>query len=172
MKQRNKPTDSREDNGLLGKICLSNDRLKPYFDFGLGAMERGDRKYIKVPYTKLLSGSLALDEAAKETYPNSNRWDYAIEYEGHTFFIEIHPAFTSEIECVIQKVEFIIKWLKENAPEILSLPKKESEERIFYWVSSGGTDLRIAPGSKQARKLALHRVKPVGKIWDYSKLFK
>ncbi len=72
MKQRNKPTDSREDNGLLGKICLSNDRLKPYFESGLGAMERGDKKYIKVPYTKLLSGSLALDEAAKETYPNSN----------------------------------------------------------------------------------------------------
>ncbi|MDE5877324.1 MAG: hypothetical protein K2H47_07510 [Muribaculaceae bacterium] len=154
----------------LSKICLANEQLKPYFGSGLGAVKGSDRKYIKVPDTKLLGGSVALDEATKKTCPHDNRWDYAIEYDENTFFIEVHPASSSEIECVIQKVKFVIKWLKDNAPEFLTLAQK-TRIREFYWVSSGKTDLRIVPGSQQGRKLALNHIRPVGKIWDYSKLF-
>lgn len=156
----------------LATVCLSNDTLKSFFQNGLGALKKAEKIYVKVPDTKLIGGSVALDDAAKEFYPQSNRWDYAIEYEGNTFFIEIHPASTSEIDCVIEKVKFVKEWLRNNCPDILELPYKEVGARCFYWVSSGGTDLRITPGSRQAKKLALYQIKSVGRIWNYSKLFK
>lgn len=156
----------------LAGICSADDRIKPYFQNGIGALKKADRQAVKEPDTKLLGGSVALDEAARNEFPLANRWDYAIEYDGDLFFIEIHPAFTSEIDCVISKVRFVNKWVSDNYPDILKLPKKESGARCFYWVSSGSTDMRITPGSQQAKKLALNHIRPVGKQWIYSKLFK
>lgn len=155
----------------LADVCQANDSLRPFYEHGLGAMKKGDRRCICVPETKLIGCTVALDEAAEKAYPVDNRWDYALEYDGNTFFIEIHHASTSEIDCVIRKVDFVKTWLNDNAPEILSLPQKESGARRFYWVSSGGTDLRVSPGSPQARKLALRHIVPVGKTWNFSKLF-
>ncbi|MCM1070860.1 MAG: hypothetical protein NC210_03820 [[Clostridium] fimetarium] len=169
---RKQPQQPKAESKPLADACDSAQALKEFFSAGLGAMKKIERKSIKVPDTALIGGSVALDEAAKESFPQSNRWDYAIEYDGHTFFIEIHPAATSEIDCVIQKAIFANKWLKDNAPELLKLPKKENGARSFYWVSSGNTDIRVTPGSPQAKKLALHHIKPVGRIWDYAKLFK
>lgn len=165
----------RKNNAKIGPLaaaCQNADALRPFFEYGIGALKGSDRQCVKVPDTKLLGGSLALDDAAKTTHPHANRWDYAIEYAGNTFFIEVHPASTSEIDCVIGKVVFVNNWLKNNYPEILALPQKEAGARCFYWVSSGATDLRIAPSSSQARKLALHHIRSVGKQWNYSKLFK
>lgn len=153
-------------------ICRANPVLRQFHGPGLSAFKKSERQYIKVPDTKSIGCSVALDEAAKGEYPNDNRWDYALEYDGFTSFIEIHPASTSEIDCMIQKVGFLKKWIHEKAPEIFNLPHKDKGARQFFWVSSGKTDLRISPGSRQARKLALNHIKPVGKIWEYSKIFK
>lgn len=159
---------NNEDSPLLREICSRSDGLRVYFKPGLGAIQNRDRGKIKVPYTSLLSGSVNLDEAAKPSHPNANRWDYAIEYAGKIFFIEIHPANTSEIDTVIRKVVFVKGWLAAIAPEMLRLPGPGK----FYWVSSGTTDLRINPNSAQARKLALHKIVTTGKSWDYTKISK
>lgn len=163
---------SKNDSSTLAGVCEESEVLGRFFQSGLGALKKADRQCVKVPDTKLLGGSVALDDAGCEAYPRANRWDYALEYAGHTFFLEIHPASTSEIDSVISKVKFLKDWLRANCPGMLALPKKESGERCFYWVSSGETDLRIIPGSRQAKKLALHHIKPVGRVWIYSKLFK
>ena len=168
---KNQPVTDKTQTSPLAIACGQSDRLKGFHAVGLGAMKKGERQCIAVPNTKLIGCSVALDEAAKGTHPLENRWDYAVEYDGNTFFIEIHPASTSEIECVILKVRFVTGWLKKNAPELLSLPRKETGTRQFYWVSSGRTDIRILPNSRQARQLALHHIKHVGRVWDYSKLF-
>ncbi|MDE5880099.1 MAG: hypothetical protein K2H60_00070 [Muribaculaceae bacterium] len=163
---------NRASKESLYSICNAYDALRPFFEVGIGAVKKSERKFIQVPDTSRLGGSVNLDEAAKSNFPHDNRWDYAIEYDKNLFLIEIHPASTSEIDCIISKVQFVTKWLKTNVPEILNLPKKEAKEREFYWVSSGKTDLRIAPGSRQAKRLAINHIKAVGKTWDYSKLFK
>lgn len=156
----------------LAAVCRDNDTLRHFFQTGIGALKKADRQSVKVPDTTLLGASVALDDATRSCHPLANRWDYAIEYDGDTFFIEVHPASTSEIDCIINKVVFIKEWLRDNCPDFLKLPAKEAGPQCFYWVSSGSTDLRITPGSQQARKLALHRIKPVGKVWIYSKLFR
>lgn len=150
----------------LHSICKANPVLAPYLTSGLGALRNNERKKIKVPSTTLLQCSVNLDDAAKQTYPVANRWDYALEYASETYFIEIHPAQTSEIDCMIKKVEFIKSWLSATAPTILHLPGPGK----FYWISSGNTDLRITQNSSQARRLALHKIVPVGHILDIRKI--
>ncbi len=158
-----------EDSGMtLRSVCESCDDVKAYFKAGLGAFENKDKAKIKVPNTSLLGGSVNLDDAAKAEYPKENRWDYALEFDGKTFFIEVHPSFTSEIDCVVKKVEFVKRWLRSVSPEILALPGPGK----FYWVSSGSTDLRITPNSPQAQKLAMHKIVNVGRVWDYGKVGK
>lgn len=156
----------------LETICLANNALKPFYKKGIGALKKVDKQYISVPDPKLLSGSVALDDATIKEYPTNNRWDYAIEYDGNTFFLEVHPASTSEIDCIIKKVKFIKEWLGTNCSEFFKLPIKGSKVHCFYWISSGGTDLRILPGSQQAKKMAQYNIKNVGNMWIYAKLFK
>lgn len=139
--------------------------LKNYFARGLGAIK--EKSCINVPHTRRASGSVNLDKAMEKDYPEDNRWDYALEYDGYTFFLEVHPASTSEIKCMIKKVEQVKTWLAENVPDLLKLPKKEKGARVFYWISSGKSDIRLLPQSQQARSLAKAHIKRVGRIWNY-----
>ena len=172
MSKKNEDGQATHKALSLENVCSANETLNPYFKRGISALKKSDRQCVEVPDTKLLSGSVALDDATKAQHPKENRWDYAIEYDGDAFFLEVHPGSTSEIECVIKKVQFVKEWLKANCPDFLNLPNKGSGARCFYWISSGGTDLRISPGSNQAKRMALHKIKNVGKIWSYSRLFK
>ncbi len=151
----------------LSSMSAGHHKLRNYYSSGLGAVIAPDRRHIKVPDTFLIKGSLALDSAAKQDMPDSNRWDYAIDYNGEVFFIEIHPASTSEIPTVINKVNGLRQWLATINADLLSLPPVN---RKFYWVSSGKTALRVTPSSRQAKQLAAKKIIPVGTIWDYSKL--
>ncbi len=166
--RKNRTPLAEDSNMTLRSVCERSEEIRPYFKSGLGGLENKDKSKIKVPNTSLLGGSVNLDEAAKADYPKENRWDYALEYEGKTFFIEVHPSFTSEIDCIVKKVEFVKRWLKDIAPEMLTLPGPGK----FYWVSSGSTDLRITPNSPQAQKLARNKIVNVGRIWDYGKIGK
>lgn len=175
MGKRDKRKDNMRDFSLsetssdtLRSVCEKSSILRPYLNVGLGAFDNNERKKIKVPSTSRLNCSVNLDNAAKSTYSHENRWDYALDYAGKTFFIEIHPAHTSEIDCMVKKVIFVKRWLSLVAPEMLELPGAKE----FYWVSSGTTDLRILPNSTQGRKLALHKIISVGQTWDYGKLMK
>lgn len=148
-------------------MSAGHNKLKEHFFSGLGALASTDKRHIKVPNTSLINGSLNLDNAAKQDMPADNRWDYAIDYDGKVFFIEIHPASTSEIPTMLNKVDCLRQWLMAINVDLLSLPPIN---RKFYWVSSGKTAIRFTPASRQAKQLAAKKIDPVGTIWDYSKI--
>lgn len=151
----------------LASISLGHNKLKGYFSNGFNALTSADKRHVKVPNTSLINGSLALDNAAKQDVPDNYRWDYAIDYNGNVYFLEIHPASTSEISTMINKVDGLQQWLKTIDADLMALPPVD---RKFYWVSSGKTDLRIMPNSRHAKQLAAKKIKHVGTIWDYSKI--
>lgn len=156
-----------DGKNTLSSMCLEHDKLRNYFFRGLGALTSADKRHIEVPNTSLIKGSVALDNAAKGDMPDNFRWDYAFDYNGEVYFVEVHPASTSEISTMVNKVDGLRQWLKMINAGLMSLPPIE---RKFYWVSSGKTQLRITPNSRQAKQLAAKKIVPVGNVWNYSKI--
>lgn len=74
------------------------DALKPE----LSAMG-GYSTLVKIENTRLIDGSVDIDNAVKKLYPNDSRWDYVIGYNGNAYFIEIHPADTKNVDEMIKK---------------------------------------------------------------------
>lgn len=68
----------------------------------------------------------------------------------------MHPATTSEVQSVLNKLQWLKTFLRENAPQLNQEPKG------FHWVASGKVD--ILPNSSQARKLAKSGIKIVGQL--------
>ena len=116
---------------------------------GLQALKRSDRSAFDLADTRLLDGSVDIDTAVQEKYPNENRWDYAIGYSGKVCYVEAHPAYTSEVSVVENKLRWLKIWLKENAPLLDAIPKATP---AFVWAQTGKG--AILPRSSQARKLA------------------
>lgn len=116
---------------------------------GLQALKRSDRGAIVVTDTRLLDGSVDVDTAVQEKYPNDNRWDYAIGYSGKVCYVEVHPAYTSEVSTIEKKLRWLKTWLKEKAPLLDAIPKATP---AFVWAQTGKGG--ILPRSSQARKLA------------------
>ena len=129
--------------------------LKDAFKRGLKALGSHSSK-VKPGDTKKCEGSVDIDRAVKSKYPNDSRWDYAIGYDGQTHFIEVHPADTSEVQSVLNKLQWLKKFLMEAAPQLNQEPKR------FHWIASGGN--RILPNSSQARKLAKSGIKVVRQL--------
>ena len=94
---------------------------------------------IKVPDSKKINGSLDIDAMTVKLYPDSNRWDYAICYDGEVFYIEVHSAITSEVSKMIKKLQWLKSWLATKAPEINKLTAKTRQP--YYWVQSSGCNI-------------------------------
>lgn len=65
-------------------------------------------------------------------------------------FFEVHPAETSEVDKVVNKVKWLKCWLKTHAPEINKLPKAEHP---YTWVQSGR--YAILPTAREKMKLSI-----------------
>lgn len=76
--------------------------IKNGFHNGLQALG-ANAKQVSATDTKKLEGSVDIDACTKELYPQDARWDYAIGYEGKVYFLEIHPANTSNVKEMIKK---------------------------------------------------------------------
>lgn len=118
------------------------------YQTGLKALGSKSTK-ISVPDTKLLNGSVDIDDCVKNIYPSENRWDYAIGYNETAYFIEIHPAETSSVTKMIAKMTWLKQWLKTQAP---MMDKIKASEFPFQWVASGRN--AIAKNSKEAHQLS------------------
>lgn len=121
------------------------------------------RAKIKVPDSKKINGSLDIDAMTVKLYPDSNRWDYAICYDGEVFYIEIHSAITSEVSKMIKKLRWLKSWLVEKAPEINKLTAKTRQP--YYWVQSSGCN--IPKHMPQYKQIVQNKILPMP-IWDYS----
>lgn len=132
---------------------------------GLMALKGSDSELIIVPDTRKIGGSLDIDSTTKRLYPNAARWDYAVEYDGEVFFIEVHPASTTEIKAMIKKYDWLKNWLKTKAPRIDAL--KAKSKHPYHWVHTGSS--KILKSSRHYKELTKRKLLPV-KVWDYSKL--
>jgi len=106
---------------------------------------------------KKCCGSVDIDYCVTKLYPQENRWDYAICYDGEVYFVEVHSANTGEVSTVLRKLRWLKDWLHEIAPDIFKLRVKSKTP--FYWIQSNGN--HILPNSKQARQAAINGLKPV-----------
>ncbi|MCF8308072.1 MAG: hypothetical protein K9I68_03590 [Bacteroidales bacterium] len=104
---------------------------------------------IKTTNTRLINGSVFLEECLAGIYRQANLWDYMISYNSRIYFIEVHPAETKNISEMINKVTWLKDWLKNNGYQFNALKSKKSPYR---WVASGRVN--IARNSSQMRKLA------------------
>lgn len=125
---------------------------------GLQALGNDSNK-VTVADTRLCDGSVFIDKCLEETYANASRWDYVFAYNGRVVFVEVHPAETTEVNVILKKLEWLKRWLRDQAPSIEAM---KDATHPFYWVASGRTN--IHKGSPQYRCAAQARILPVSRI--------
>lgn len=131
----------------VSKCYEIKDALKP----GLSAM-KGYSILVRAANTKLIDGSVDIDEAVRDKYPEDSRWDFVVGYANEAFFIEVHPAATSNVEEMLNKVKWLKGWLVSSAPVLKTLHKKD----VYYWVPTKGVS--ILKNSVQYKKISLNHL--------------
>lgn len=119
---------------------------------GLQALESKDAGKVKPQNPRKLSGSVYLDKCLKTTNPHDARWDYVIGYREKAYFVEVHPANTSNVDEVVKKKKWLEVWLKTNALDLKAMMAGTG----YYWIASG--KVAILPNSPQARKVAKNKL--------------
>lgn len=132
------------------------EEVKNGFCVGKHAIKSIDRSKVVAANKNRLQGSLDIDSQVKALYPNEPRWDYALSYDDKIYFFEVHPAETSEVDKVVNKVNWLKCWLKTHAPEINQLPKAEYP---YTWVQSGR--YAILPTAREKMKLSISGINTV-----------
>jgi hypothetical protein len=111
---------------------------------GLQAVSPANREKIRPKNTRSVTGSVDIDKDLENKFPTGNRWDYAVGYRGsdnieRTFFIEVHPAETSEIRCVVDKARSLKAWAERNAQDLWNM----TVPREIHWIASGRCNVRL-----------------------------
>lgn len=99
---------------------------------GIQALMPADKK--RLVAAEIVTGSVALDDALRDRFPNANRWDYGIGLPAgraeQVLWLEVHHAASGETERVLKKLQWLRGWLREEAPMLKRLPAK------FIWLLS------------------------------------
>lgn len=110
--------------------------IAAHYLVGLQALRPADRDRIRISETRLLRGSVSLDEALAGTRPNQPVWDYGIGASRRpepavVVWIESHPASSKHIRPVLAKLNWLRRWLETEAPQLDRLKSR------FVWVATG-----------------------------------
>ena len=105
---------------------------------------------MKLNDKRRVDGSLNIDKETKHLYPNEPRWDYAVGYDDKVFFVEVHPANTSNISEMAKKKEWLKKWLQSKAPLLDAFP---SGNQKYLWAATE-SGVHISNQASHMRKLA------------------
>ena len=144
---KNKPFGSSISKKNFQKVVMSVTDIKSAYEVGLKAMN-GNSSLINVKSTCLIDGSVDIDKAVCLLYPNDSRWDYVLSYDGKAYYIEVHPAYTGEVKCLIAKKRWLLNWLQTKAQPLNNYP---SATPRLYWLQSGkGALLKNTPEYRQA----------------------
>lgn len=126
-----------------------NDAYEP----GLQALGNHSRA-VRCNTPRQVTGSICLDKALAESLPNEPRWDYGVGLKRtrshEAIWVEVHPASTSDVDRMLDKLSWLRKWLRNDAPALDSMTRHAA--RPFYWVATAG--IHINANSPQARRLA------------------
>ncbi len=139
------------------KAVEATPEVSNCYQSGLQALGKYSQK-IELSDTSKCQGSVDIDLCTTALYPNQNRWDYALAYDGKVYFVEVHSAETIEVSTVLRKLRWLKDWLQEKSPEI----KKMKAEQPYYWVQSG--KFNILKNSPQARAVAQVGLRPIPKL--------
>lgn len=143
--------NAKQGSNVFKSAVDNIDDLKNGYHKGLQAL-KGNSSKVSVSNTKKLLGSVDIDDSTKTLYPNAARWDYAIGYAQKAWFVEIHPANTSNVQEMLKKVQWLEDWLHNKARQLASIRKDD----LHYWVPSG--KVCILKTSPQYRSLAKHKL--------------
>lgn len=118
---------------------------------GLQAIKRSEGKgKISGEDARKILGSVSLEDDCKGMHPNSNLWDYLVGYERSNavvaHYIEVHPAETSEVALIEKKLDWLERFLQDDAQRgLVSFPRE------YHWVASGR--INIPQHTPQYKKL-------------------
>lgn len=143
---------AKSDSTTFKSIVQAIPAIAGAYREGLQALESKDAGKVKPQNPRKLSGSVYLDKCLKTTNPHDARWDYAIGYSEKAYFVEVHPANTSNVDEVVKKKKWLDVWLKTNALDLKAMMSGTG----YYWIASG--KVAILPNSPQARKIAKNKL--------------
>lgn len=157
---KNKKTKSSASIKAFRKAVEGTPDVAGGYNSGLQALEKVDKNAVKLADDHKVDGSLNIDRETKHIYPNDSRWDYAIGYEGKVYFVEVHPANSSNISEMTKKKEWLKNWLNSKAPLLDALPSGHSR---FLWAAteSGVHISKQASYKRQLAQLGLNPKRPV-----------
>jgi hypothetical protein len=106
--------------------------LRDLVQTGMAAFAGVDVKLIAEDQRSRIGDSLDLDAAAKDEYPETNRWDYIVSMPDldEIVGIEPHSAKDSEISVVIAKKKHATEYLRSHLQHGYRVTK-------WFWVSHG-----------------------------------
>lgn len=145
-------------NSVFKEAVVNTPDVKMGYKIGLNALKKPEKIKINLADLSLLEGSLDIDESTRQLYPNENRWDYAIGYGGKIYFVEFHSASSKEVKVVINKLNWLIGWLRKEAPLLDRLKIKNG----FYWIQS--SNFSVLKNSKYYRQAVQNGILPKSKL--------
>lgn len=77
-----------------------------------------------------------------------------IKFTDNRLYIEIHPVSPGEAKVVINKLEWLKKWLKESAPK---LDKIDKHHPAYYWVATKA-GFNLLKTSKEYKAIRLKKI--------------
>jgi len=139
-------------NAFQKAVSDTPDLGKHAYHAGLKALTAAHRKRIQQGEARIL-GSINLDGALCQRYPNEPRWDYGIGIQKGSkpfaIWVEVHPASTSNVSEVLLKLRWLKGWLSGQATQLHALTPPQ---RAYHWIATDG--VHITPNSQEARQLA------------------
>jgi len=130
---------------MFQKAIDDTPELRDTYEPGLQALGN-DSKKVHLADPKKCHGSVNIDKHLKTICPNENLWDYLFGYEDKAYFVEVHPACTSEVQTVINKLAWLKNRMRRWSVLIQNMPK------TYHWIATNG--IHILKDSSEARLLA------------------
>jgi hypothetical protein len=139
-------------NAFQKAVSDTPDLGKHAYRAGLKALTAAHRKRIQQGEARIL-GSINLDGALCQRYPNEPRWDYGIGIQKGSkpfaIWVEVHPASTSNVSEVLSKLRWLKEWLSSRATQLHALTPLQ---KAYHWIATN--EVGISLNSPQARQLA------------------
>lgn len=149
-KVKNVVVDMSGQMNVFQAAVLASPDVSYGYCKGLKAL-KNNSSMLKVSDTRKLQGSVDIDESTKKLYPEDARWDYAVGYGDKAYFVEVHPANTSNVSEIINKASWLEWWLKEKAKELGKI-----RNDALFWIPTG--KVAILPNSPKFRQLACSKI--------------
>lgn len=143
--------DMKLDTNVFRSAVNGIDDLRNGYRRGLQAFKSNSSKVL-ISDSKKLLGSVDIDECTKLIYPQDSRWDFAIGYNQKAWFVEVHPANTSNVKEMVKKVQWLEGWLVDKGKNLAII----RNENAHYWIPSG--KVCILKTSRQYKSLAKYKI--------------